>query len=443
VPAGDSAVATGQRWLMWGLPALIFLIAFLHRAAPGVIAKDLMQAFDATGATLGLISAMYFYAYAGFMVPGGLLIDALGPRFVVAAGGAVMGVGSVAMGLAPTPTLLFGGRLLVGLGAAVTFTGTLKIAANWFPASHFGTMSALSATVGVLGALVGSAPLAMLAAALSWRGALIVIGAISLAVAALCALIVRDEPRGAVAPAASASMRDVAHGTLRVLRNPHTWPPFVCFFFLYASIGNFFLWGVPYLRDVYGLTTTRAAFYASLPSMALLASGPLTGYLSDRVLRRRKLPYAVLTSALFLVWLTLVLTLGRLPLAGVCLLLFAMGLVGTAFMLTWPIGREVNPPALAGIAVAVANLGGFVGAALSQGPVGAVLDARWRGAMLDGARVYPTEAYRDAFAICALFVLIAVGVSLFLKETRGENVYHRLHPAKPSGSAHRRLRGEP
>ncbi|HXA98260.1 MAG TPA: MFS transporter [Candidatus Dormibacteraeota bacterium] len=297
MPAGDSAIATGQRWLMWGLPALIFLIAFLHRAAPGVIAKDLMQAFNATGATLGLISAMYFYAYAGFMVPGGLLIDALGPRWVVAAGGAVMGVGSVAMGLAPTPTLLFGGRLLVGLGAAVTFTGTLKIAANWFPASHFGTMSAISATVGVLGALVGSAPLAMLVAALSWRGALIVIGAISLAVAALCALIVRDEPRGAVAPAASASMRDVAHGTLRVLRNPYTWPPFVCFFFLYASIGNFFLWGVPYLRDVYGLTTTRAAFYASLPSMALLASGPLTGYLSDRVLRRRAPAQAPLRGA--------------------------------------------------------------------------------------------------------------------------------------------------
>jgi hypothetical protein len=50
-------------------------------------------------------------------------------------------------------------------------------------------------------------------------------------------------------------------------------------------------------------------------------------------------------------------------------------------VLTWPLGREVNPPTLAGIAVAVANLGGFLGAALTQGPVGWVLteagQAQW------------------------------------------------------------------
>ena len=52
-------------WLMWGIPALLFLIAFFHRVAPGVIAKDLMQAFNATGAIVGLLSSTYFYAYAG------------------------------------------------------------------------------------------------------------------------------------------------------------------------------------------------------------------------------------------------------------------------------------------------------------------------------------------------------------------------------------------
>jgi MFS family permease len=423
---------------MWSIPALIFLIAFLHRAAPGVFAKDLMQAFHATGAVIGLLSAMYFYSYAGFMVPGGVLIDSLGPRWVIAGGGAVMGLGSLAMGTASSPAALFGGRLLVGLGAAVTFTGALKIAASWFPPSHFGTMSAVTATVGVLGALVGSAPLAALAEAVSWRGALVVIGAVTLASAALCAALVRDAPVRSAGATGAASLREVLDGTLRVLRNPYTWPPFLCFFFLYASIGNFFLWSVPFLRDVYGLTTTRAALYASWPSMALLVSGPLTGYLSDRVLRRRKLPYVTLVIGLFLVWLAFVVTLGALPLAGVCLLFFLMGVVGSAFMLTWPLGREVNPPALAGIAVAVANLGGFVGAALTQGPIGAILDARWVGVMAEGARVYPVAAYQGAFAICALFVLLAAGLSFFLVETRGENVYHRLRPSRPgAGSAPR------
>ena len=152
-PAAERAAPApaGQAWLMWSIPAFVFLIAFVHRAAPGVIAKDLMQAFGATGTIVGLLSATYFYAYAGLMVPAGLLIDTFGVRRVVAAGSAVMGAGSLLMGAAATPGALFAGRFLVGLGATVTFIGALKVAAVWFPPARFGFLSAVSATVGVSG----------------------------------------------------------------------------------------------------------------------------------------------------------------------------------------------------------------------------------------------------------------------------------------------------
>src|SRR5206468_3226036 len=101
-----------RRWVMWGVPACLFLIAFLHRVALGVIAKDLMQAFAATGALVGLLSATYFYAYAGLMIPAGLLVDAFGVRRVLAVGGVVMGVGTLLMALTAVPAALFGGRLL-------------------------------------------------------------------------------------------------------------------------------------------------------------------------------------------------------------------------------------------------------------------------------------------------------------------------------------------
>ena len=65
---------------MWGIPSFIFLVAFFHRVAPGVIAKELMESFHATGTLLGLLSAVYFYVYAGLMIPAGLLVDAYGPR---------------------------------------------------------------------------------------------------------------------------------------------------------------------------------------------------------------------------------------------------------------------------------------------------------------------------------------------------------------------------
>jgi NitT/TauT family transport system ATP-binding protein len=47
-------------------------------------------------------------------------------------------------------------------------------------------------------------------------------------------------------------------------------------------------------------------------------------YLSDRVLRRRKLPYTVLVSCLFALWAVLALTAGGLPLWGTALLFVAL-----------------------------------------------------------------------------------------------------------------------
>jgi MFS family permease len=410
-------------WLHWAVPAAVFLVAFFHRTAPGVIAKDLMRAFDASGALIGLLSSVYFYAYAGFMIPGGVLIDAYGVRRVVAAGGAVMAFGTVTMAVATSTWPLFAGRFLVGTGATVTFVGVLKIASAWFPPRRFGTMSALTATVGIFGSLVATAPLATLVAVAGWRRAFIVVGLGTLAASVLCAWLVRDRPANARADGDRApTLREISKGLLQVLANRHTWPPFLAFFCLYSALGNLLLWSVPCLRDVYGLSTLSAAGYASAVSLALLGAAPLTGILSDRMQRRRA-PYTLLSSALAVLWIVLVLTLGVLPLWGVFALLFGMGTFGAAFVLTWPIGREVNPPHLAGVAVAVVNLGGFLGAALTQAPLGAILDARWSGAVVGGARVYPVDAYRAAFAVCAGLAVAAAALSPLLRETRAANVY--------------------
>lgn len=405
------SASRAARWLMWSAPTFVFLVAFVHRPAPGVIAKELMQSFAAGGTMVGLLSATYFYTYAGLMIPAGICIDTWGVRRMVSLGAALMTAGALAMALATTMPVLFAGRLAVGAGATVTFVGALKVAGTWFPPTEFGVMAALTATAGALGALLATAPFAWLVVLVGWRGAITTLGVLTCVGGALTYAIVREQEPGTRPP----GVGEVIAGMGEVLRNRHTWPPFFAFFFYYAALGNLMLWAIPYLRDAYGLAAPDAAFYAGATALALLASGPSMGWLSDR-LGRRQMPYLVGITGVAVAWAVFTLTLGRLPLGGVAVVLFAIGTFGGCFVLVWPIGREVNPPRLAGVAVAVVNFGGFLGAAVTQGPLGALLDARWDGVMAAGARVYPLAAYRLAFAVCTAFV-VASGISaLFLRE---------------------------
>lgn len=406
---------------MWAIPTWIFMLAFFHRPAPGVIAKELMQDFAAGGTMVGLLSAAYFYTYAGLMIPAGVVVDAFGVRRVVSMGGAVMGLGALAMAMAPTETMLFAGRLAVGAGAAVTFVGALKIAATWFAASEFGTLAALTATAGALGALLATAPLAWLVTLAGWRGAFATVGVATFVGVALCWTIVRDRPdatrsSGAPGDGAGARLGVAYRGLGAVLRNRHTWPPFFAFFFLYASTGNLMLWVIPYLRDIYGLGRSEAAFYAAATSLALLGAGPLAGWLSDRWGYRCR-AFIALVLGLSVTWLVFIGTLGALSLGGVAALLFVLGIFAASFVLVWPLGRDANPAPLAGVAVAVVNFGGFLGAAVTQGPLGALLDAFWDGGLAQGARVYPLAAYRAAFIACTAFALASFLCGLFLRET--------------------------
>src|SRR5665811_2074356 len=71
-----------------------------------------------------------------------------------------------------------------------------------------------------------------------------------------------------------------------------------------------------------------------------------------------------------------------------------MGLGASGFTLTWASVKEVNPPALSGMATSVVNTGTFLGAAVLQPLVGWVMDQGWDGRQLAGARVYSEQNYQ-------------------------------------------------
>ncbi len=65
-------------WTFWCIAALFYAYEFIHRVVPSILTEELRQAFHVNEHQLGIIGAMYFYAYAAFQLPAGILIDKYG-----------------------------------------------------------------------------------------------------------------------------------------------------------------------------------------------------------------------------------------------------------------------------------------------------------------------------------------------------------------------------
>ncbi|MBW1984380.1 MAG: MFS transporter, partial [Deltaproteobacteria bacterium] len=120
------------RWLMLFILGAIYFLACLHRTAPTVIARDLMQAFQADAALLGLIASAYFFLYSAVQPPVGVLSDTIGPRKVVVIFTIISAAGCIVFSTASTVNGAVFGRALIGAGVGGIFIPSLKIFSRWY-----------------------------------------------------------------------------------------------------------------------------------------------------------------------------------------------------------------------------------------------------------------------------------------------------------------------
>lgn len=412
-----------RRWMALAIVALAYILSFFQRFAPAGIAQDLAAAFQTSAASLGVLAATYFYIYTVMQIPTGILADTLGPRRILALGGLVGGVGSLLFGLAPTLEIALVGRTLVGLGVSVTFIAMLKLVAVWFDENRFATIVGICMLVGNLGSVLAGAPLSALAQATGWRGVFIGVGVVSLVLGVLCWLLVRDAPTAsgeAVRPRFDRTA--VLSSLLAVIRNRATWPAALVNTGMSGSFFTFAgLWATPYLMQVHAMERAVAASHLSLWFGGFAVGCLFIGSLSDRLGRRK--PVMIAVSHLYVaIWLVL-LSCVTLPLALSYALFALLGLSTAGFSLTWACAKEVNPPLLSGMSTSVANMGGFLCAAIMQPVVGWIMDLGWQGETLAGARVYDVATWQHGVLAVTLCAALGAAASWRIRETGCRNIW--------------------
>lgn len=388
-----------------GLAALTlaYILSQFFRTSLAVIAPEISRDLELTPQDLGLLSSVWFIAFAAMQIPVGIALDKYGIRKLVAPMVLSAAAGAVLLALAPNLHVGIAAQILIGIGCAPVYMGTLVLLTRWYDPSRFASLASLVLALGGLGNLIGTAPLAWLAGLLGWRSALVVVAGFVGLAALLVWLFVQDTKDGRAAPSSAEPGLRALIGTLKVARNPDLWlllPMALVAYGVMVTMRG--LWGGPYLAETFGLDAVERGNVLLLMSVGMIA-GPLLYAAIERRIDRRKLP-VLLGSVITLLSLGVLVVTDSLAVATVALVL--VGCFGSVFNMVMAQGRRYFSPQEMGRGLTLLNGTCFAGAALLQAFTGQVATS-----------VVP-PVWTAVFGSLGVLLAIAMVVLLFSRDRR-------------------------
>ncbi|MDR1396625.1 MAG: MFS transporter [Desulfarculales bacterium] len=253
------------------------IFSMFHRSALSILLPELSLDLGLNSQQVGMLGALYLYAFALSQLPLGLWLAARGPRPVMRNLFLLAALGAFLLGLADRIELALAGRFLMGLGMSASFMGSLVFLAAWFSPKRFGFLSGLVAGSAALGGLLATTPLTWLAACWGWRGVFFILAGATAFLALLFSLLAPDPPQRPVAPKLKQSLRDLLGQVNFWIMGLASAARYGFFVALQSTwLAPFLLWGL-------GLPQEESARLILLMIVGYMAGMPLSGYISDRL----------------------------------------------------------------------------------------------------------------------------------------------------------------
>ncbi|MBU2602047.1 MAG: MFS transporter, partial [Actinobacteria bacterium] len=387
--------------------AAAYFLSYFFRSANAVIAPDLSRDLQLGAQDLGLMTALFYVAFAAVQIPLGAALDRFGARAVTPALMLTAVVGCLLFASAQGFAQLAIGRALIGMGMAGVFMGSLKAFSRWFSARRFARVSGFIVGVGALGALFAGTPLAWLAREFGWRGVFVVGAMLVLVSAAALVTFARNAP-----PGVEWRVSGPGRGRLiEVFRDIRFWRIALLDF---AIVGTLLsvqgLWGGPFAYDTLGFSEIETGNLLVSLSLGSFVGYMVCGWFSERFGFARTV---VTVTLVFLGAQAAIIAGGLAGSESVVRVAYPVfGLTGAFNVLLMAHISSVFPASMTGRAVTAVNLFGIGGTALIQWGMGMVIGAF--GSDLAGR--YPVSAYASAFVMT--FTIVVLGLAFYLPMLR-------------------------
>jgi MFS family permease len=415
-------------WIAWLLGAMFFALQYFPRVGPSVMGEELMLAFKVSAAGLGGLTVFYMIGYVGMQLPIGLILDRFSTRRSMLTAIFSVVVGCLIFASSKTVYMAELGRLLMGAGAAFSFIGAIKIATDWFSTSTLGMLAGLTQTFGMGAAAIADAPLSEMVEAYGWRSSMYAVAIALFVLMVVMFFVIRDHKSDKHRHAIEQEKFGFLMSLMTVLRNKQNWINGAYLGLVFAPTMAFAeLWGVPFLQQAYHLTKSGAALANGFIFIGWAVGGPLFGWASDKMGKRR--PAMLLSAVTGFILISAVIYMPALSVTQLSILLFLFGFSNAGVAVAYAVSGEINRHEVTGTSVAFGNMASIIIGSFLQPIIGFLLDSNWTGELTaKGIRVYSTHDYHLALLVFPIGLLVSIFFVLILKETNCKMTDHWHHP---------------
>lgn len=406
-------------WIVCTLGALFYCYEFFLRVAPSVMVPQMMGAYHIDAKTLGLIAAAYYYVYTPMQFPVGVLMDRYGPRKLLSVTICLCALGAFLVSAFMSVYVCAFARFLMGFGSAFAFVGVMKLAVHWLPPNRLALVSGLTTALGMVGGIIADDALTNAVNFVGWRQSWLYAAIIGLVLGFIVWLVVRDNPphrETKIIKKETRTWKQAIFYLTRIVRNSQIWLVGFVGTFLFMPITVFgALWGVSFIAAIHHISEVRAGYEVSMVFWGFAIGGPIMGWFSDFI-RRRKI---ILIGGSFVgsILFSILIFVPTLSLSATYFILFFSGAFCSAQILVFAIACENCPKKASGTAVATTNFLVTLGAVVFQPVAGWLLSLDKNAPIIHHIHVYTYGDYRRALLVLPVALVLSIFVSFFIKET--------------------------
>ena len=270
-----------QRWVMLALVFVGILVSYIDRGNLSLAVVPIMRQFGYSAPTMGTLLSCFFWTYALFQIPSGILIDRYGIRRAYAGTFLLWSLASAGMGFSRGLAGFLTARLVLGTAESVGPLASVSYIRRNFTQKEQGFPTAVYLAGQTVGPAVGALLGTHLLVALGWRGLFISTGLGAVVWLVPWLMFAPADPGVKIAPESKA----LASGWPQAFAKPAAWA-MTAFVFFSAYYMYFVLTWVPaYLTLVQKFSTIEMGHVLSTPLFAMAGAMTVFGAISDRLVR--------------------------------------------------------------------------------------------------------------------------------------------------------------